>query len=109
MSAERAGLDVSQPKDAHIDERLRADVIIWLTSVRPNGRPHSVPVWFLWDGASVLVFSQPDQKIRNLRANPAVVVALDNTAGGEDVVLFEGEAALLDPGSVAVTLPAYVA
>ncbi len=39
----------------HIEERLRSNEMVWLTTVRPDGRPHSVPVWFLWDGATVLI------------------------------------------------------
>jgi PPOX class probable F420-dependent enzyme len=109
MPADPATLDPSQPKDAHILERLERNIIIWITSVRPDGRPHSVPVWFLWDNDSVLIFSRPDQKIKNLRANPAVVLALDNTAEGDDVILFEGTATLLDAAEVSTAHPAYAA
>jgi PPOX class probable F420-dependent enzyme len=109
MSADPATLDPSQPKDAHIQERLERNVIIWITSVRPDGRPHSVPVWFLWEDGTVLIFSRPDQKIKNLRANPRVVLALDDTQGGDDVILFEGTAELLPAPSLEVMNPAYAA
>jgi PPOX class probable F420-dependent enzyme len=89
-------LDLTQPKNAHVDQRLRSEPIIWLSSTRPDGRPHLVPVWFLWDGATILIFSQPNtQKIRNLRQQPAVMLALD-AKEGSDVVLIEGQAILLD-------------
>jgi PPOX class probable F420-dependent enzyme len=94
-----ATLDLTDSKQAHIDERLRTDLIAWFTSVRPNGRPHVVPVWFLWDGATVLVFSMPNQKVRNLRAQPAVMLALDDSHGGEDVILIEGQSELLPAGA----------
>jgi PPOX class probable F420-dependent enzyme len=97
------------PADSHAGERLRRDLIVWLSTVRPDGRPHLVPVWFLWHGESILIFSKPDQKIRNLRANPAVVVGLDDTAMGEDLVIIEGTAALLPPGTVDPTAAPYVA
>jgi PPOX class probable F420-dependent enzyme len=106
---ETATLDGSRPKDAHIDERLRRDIIIWFSSVRPDGRPHVVPVWFLWDGESILLFSKPDQKVRNLRQNRAVVIALDNSEGGEDVILLEGEATLLDDGTAVYNVADYAA
>jgi PPOX class probable F420-dependent enzyme len=92
---------------AHAEERLRRDLMIWLSTVRPDGRPHLVPVWFLWDDDTVLIFSKPDQKIRNLRHASAVVLALDDTATGEDLVIVEGTAALLPAGDVDPTLPAY--
>ena len=105
-----APLDPATPKDAHILERLGRDIIVWLVSVRPDGRPHTVPVWFLWEeGGTLLLFSKPDQKIRNLRANPAVVIALDDTKGGNDPIVFEGTAALLEVGSLASLAPAYAA
>lgn len=100
-------LDLSQPRHAHADERLRNDVMIWLGTVRPDGRPHLVPVWFLWDGERILIFSKVDQKIKNLGSNKRVMLALDDTKGGDDVVMVEGEAALLERGSVTPALPAY--
>jgi PPOX class probable F420-dependent enzyme len=101
--------DPSKPAHIHALERLQCDNIIWLSTVRPDGRPHLVPVWFLWDGQTILIFSKPDQKIRNLRQNPAVMLGLDDTDTGEDVVLVEGTAELLAAGQAAPTLPAYAA
>jgi PPOX class probable F420-dependent enzyme len=89
-------LDLTKERDAHIDQRLRSDPITWLSTVRRDGRPHTVPVWFLWDGKNILIFSQLDnQKIRNLRNNPNVTLALDGTNEGGDVVVLEGKAELL--------------
>lgn len=101
-------LDLTQPWHARIDERLRTDITIWLCSVRPDGRPHAVIVWFLWDGEAILIFSKPsNQKLRNIESNPNVVLALDDTKGGSLPVAIEGTAELIKDGSVATTLPAY--
>lgn len=101
-------LDLAQLKDAHIEQRLRSELIIWLSTVRPDGRPHLVPVWFLWDGATFLIFSQPkDQKLRNLRHNPNVVIALETRDQGNEVVLIEGQAAELDDSTLKTTMPEY--
>ncbi|HEY4383704.1 MAG TPA: pyridoxamine 5'-phosphate oxidase family protein, partial [Ktedonobacteraceae bacterium] len=63
-------LDLTKERDAHINQRLQNDLIVWLTSVRPDGRPHSVAVWFLWDGEAFLLFSRPiNQKVRNIQHN----------------------------------------
>jgi predicted pyridoxine 5'-phosphate oxidase superfamily flavin-nucleotide-binding protein len=37
------------PEDrrSHVEGRLRANLMAWLTTVRADGRPDSVPVWFL--------------------------------------------------------------
>src|SRR5262249_53936420 len=66
-------------------------------------------VWFLWDGSTVLIFSQPQkQKVRNLRKNARVTLALDETKQGEDVVIVEGTAELFDNPEISALLPAYV-
>ena len=101
-------LDLAQSKHAHVDQRLRSDIIIWFTTVRADGRPHSVAVWFLWDGEQFLIFSRPkNQKVRNLHHNSNVVLALDNTANGSDVIVIEGTAELIDDPDVNTMIAAY--
>jgi len=103
-------LDLTNPKHMHVDERLRQNLILWLSSVRPDGRPHLVYVFFLWDGKHILIFSQPtSQKIRNVQHNPNVTLALDDTKNGEDMVILEGKAELLHDPAVNTTLPAFAA
>ncbi len=92
----------------HVEERLRSDKMIWLTTIRPNGCPHTVPVWFVWENAMILIFSQAQaQKVRNLRQNRAVILALDDTKNGQDVVILEGTAQLLERGEGRELLDAY--
>ncbi|MBV9614600.1 MAG: pyridoxamine 5'-phosphate oxidase family protein, partial [Ktedonobacteraceae bacterium] len=75
----------------------------------PDGRPHAVVVWFLWDGDSFLIFSQTNkQKLRNLQSNSNVLLAVDDTHKGADPITIEGIATLLAPGQVDVTSAAYV-
>jgi len=101
-------LDLTQDEDRHIDERLRSAPIVWLGSVRPDGRPHLVAVWFLWDGETILIFSQPDnQKLRNIAQNANVTLAVDDSKIGNDAVTVEGKAELLPADSVDATMPAY--
>jgi PPOX class probable F420-dependent enzyme len=102
-------LDLTKERDAHINQRLREDPIVWLTTVRPDGRPHAVAVWFLWDGETFLIFSKPNnQKIRNLQHNPNVLLAVDDTHKGNDPISIEGTATLLESGETDTTLAAYV-
>jgi PPOX class probable F420-dependent enzyme len=86
---------------------VRTDPIVWFGSTRPDGRQHLVPVWFLWDGEMVTVFTTTgSQKVTNLRANARVTLALDGTNGGGGVVVVEGEAEPLSEQSAAVATPA---
>lgn len=103
-------LDLTEERDAHIHQRLREDIVIWVGSMRPDGHPHLALVWFLWNGADLLIFSKPNQqKILNLRQNPHVIVALDNAKEGIDPIMLEGEAELLNDLAVNTMLPEYVA
>ena len=61
---------------------LRHDPVVWLSSVRSDGRPHVVPVWFHWDGERIVAFSKPNaRKVDNLRDQPSVMLAV-GTPGG---------------------------
>ena len=63
-------LDPSKQAHAHADRRLRSEQVAWLTTVRADGQAQSTPVWFLWDGETFLLYSQPGaQKVRNLAAH----------------------------------------
>lgn len=101
-------LDLTQAKDAHVNQRLHSEKMIWISTVRPDGKPHLVPVWYYWDGSTVLIFSQSNsQKVRDLRHSPNVVLALETAKEGDDVVLIEGEAVLLNPASVNTATPGF--
>ncbi|NTU80863.1 MAG: pyridoxamine 5'-phosphate oxidase [Chloroflexales bacterium] len=83
---------MSNPPAATAD-RLEREQIIWLATVRPDGRPHLVPLWFVWAGGSIyLCVTGSSVKVRNIAANPAVSLALES---GSAPVVVEGHAALL--------------
>ena len=102
-------LDPDDPKHARADEKLRHEIAAWLTTVTPDGQPQSTPIWFLWDGSTFLIFSQPGRpKLANIAAEPKVSLHLVGDPEGEDVVTIEGVAAL-DPASPPLdALPDYV-
>jgi PPOX class probable F420-dependent enzyme len=94
-----------------VEARLRHNLIAWLTSVRPDGQPVSVPVWFLVrDDGTILVYSQPGKaKLRYLAANPKVSLTLDATDIGRNVVRLEGVAQPADDEPPVDQQPGYLA
>ena len=94
-----------------VETRLRQNLMAWLTTVRPDGQPVSVPVWFLLrEDGTILIYSQPGkQKLRNIAGNPKVCLGLDVTDIGRNIVRLEGTAQLADDVPPAHEQPAYVA
>jgi PPOX class probable F420-dependent enzyme len=89
-----------------IEQRLRTEPTVWLSSTRPDGRPHVVPVWFNWDGAVFDLFSKPNaQKVRNLREHPDVMLAVGRPEHEWEVELVEGRATVLTAPTEAVIAP----
>ncbi|MWC00422.1 pyridoxamine 5'-phosphate oxidase family protein [Agromyces seonyuensis] len=74
---------------------LATEPIAWLTTVRPDGAPAAVPVWFLWDDGDLVVLSRPTaRKVRNLEANPHSLLHLNAVADESPVVVIRGTATL---------------
>lgn len=86
-------LDTTTEAGARAERRLREEEVAWLTTVRPDGQPQSVPVWFYWDGDTFLVYSRPGQrKLKNIGQDSRVGLNLNSNARGGDVVRVEGAA-----------------
>lgn len=75
---------------AWADERLVASRDYWVVTLWPDGRPHAMPVWGVWDGGALwFSSSRGSRKIRNLAADPRCVVTIADTT---DPVVVEGRA-----------------
>jgi PPOX class probable F420-dependent enzyme len=72
---------------------LKGQSVIWLTTVGRDETPQPRPVWFYWDGESVLIYSQPDaHKIRHLARSPRASLHFNTDDEGSEVVVLTGEA-----------------
>jgi PPOX class probable F420-dependent enzyme len=90
-------IDTSTEFGRRVEQRLRDEIIVWLTTVSPEGQPTSVPVWFYWDGESVLIYSQPNKpKLSHIVRNPKVSLNFNSDEYAADVIQFDGEARIDD-------------
>ena len=66
-----------------------------LASVRPDGRPHVVPIWFVVEGDE-LIFNtwHKSVKAKNLQNEPRVAISVDEETPPYAFVLIEGTATL---------------
>ncbi len=89
-------LDQSTPNGAKAQALLDDALVVWLTTVRPNGQPQASPVWFVIDDGEFLIYSlDGTARTSNITANPRVSLNLDSDDGG-DVVAVEGIARIVD-------------
>ena len=104
-----AKLDPSTPAGARAIERFKTERIAWLTTVKPDGQPQSSPLWFLWTGDEIFVYSaKAAPRNRNISNNPRVSFNLHTDAGGGDVVSMEGTASIDPDGPLCSQHPAYL-
>ena len=86
-------LDASTTFGARVVERLAQDEIIWLTTISASDVPQPVPVWFVWDGETALIYTAPETyKLRNITRNPQVSLNLNSDPIGGDIAVFVGTA-----------------
>lgn len=80
---------MSQPSP-EILTRLDKEKNIWLATVRPDGRPHLVPVWFVWEEQTFFIcIASSSVKYGNLLQNNAVSLSLED---GSSPLICEGSA-----------------
>jgi PPOX class probable F420-dependent enzyme len=66
-----------------------------VATIRPDGSPHVVPVWFVLDGEDIVfTTSSASIKARNLRARPAVSLCVDDDQPPYGFVTVFGTAAV---------------
>lgn len=87
-----------------VEPRLVRSMHYWLSSVRPDGTPHSVPRWGVWlDGKFWYDGAPSTRHTRNVEKNPAVTLTLES---GTEVVIIEGDsvATRADPDDLGARL-----
>jgi general stress protein 26 len=86
--------DASPTSWADTRRELETAELFWLTTVRPDGRPHSTPLVAVW-ALDELHFTtgEDEQKSKNLHANPHVLLTTGRNGWEDGVdVIVEGDA-----------------
>ena len=90
-------IDLTTKLGRQVKRRLTKDVTVWFTTVGSDLTPQPRPVWFTWDGESLLLFSQPGaHKVRHVKTHPRVAINLISDELGHGVAVITGTAAI-DP------------
>jgi hypothetical protein len=77
-----------------LQEPLTTTRVYWVSTTRPDGRPHAVPIWGVWIDNSFYFEGSPEtRRGQNLAANPAIVVHLER---GDLAIMIEGFATITD-------------
>ena len=74
-------------------ERFAESSCSWMSTMRPDGRVHSAPVWHIWtDGCAYVVTTAHAVKVRNIEDNPHVVLTHPDP---HKAIIIDGVAALV--------------
>jgi hypothetical protein len=87
------------------EQRLKKSHNYWITTVRPDGAPHTMVVWGLWqNGRFLFSTGSGSRKARNLRANKSCIVSTEHA---HEAVIVEGVAEIADVATRRKLIPAY--
>jgi len=76
------------------EQRLKKSHNYWITTVKPDGSPHTMVVWGLWqDGRLLFSTGSKSRKARNLAQNTNCVVC---TELANEAVIVEGTSEIAD-------------
>jgi hypothetical protein len=87
------------------EQRLKKSHNYWIMTVRPDGSPHAMVVWGLWqDGRFLFSTGSKSRKARNLATNPKCVVATEDAS---EAIIVEGVAEIADVSARRKMIPVY--
>ena len=102
-------IDLTSELGRRAEARLQTELVIWLTTVAASGVPQPRPVWFLWDGSAVLIYSQPAaKKLAHIAQNPQVALHFNSTPDGDDIQVLLATATMSRTPPLVRDIAAYV-
>ncbi len=93
-----------------VTKRLEDETIIWLTTLGKDGAAHPKPVWFFWENAEILIYSQPDgAKLRHIARDGRVALNFNSAHDGGNIAVINGTARIVEGAMKAISVPAFIA
>jgi hypothetical protein len=87
------------------EQRLKKSHNYWITTVKPDGSPHTMVVWGLWhDGRFLFSTGSQSRKARNLAHNQNCVLSTEHA---QEAVIVEGIVEVADVSARRKFLPRY--
>lgn len=81
--------------DPALNELLSGPHLARLSTINPDGTPHTMPIWYEWRDGQIHVSTQAEQrKVLNMERDPRVTVLVDTTDFPYRGVMIYGEAEL---------------
>ena len=73
---------MSRMEKEQLDAFLQQPRIAQFVTLREDGSPTTVPVWYKWDGSEARIFtSRGTSKLRNIARDPRVALAVAEPVG----------------------------
>jgi PPOX class probable F420-dependent enzyme len=103
-------IDLSTEFGRAVEQHLKNEYILWLTTVDSRLTPQPRPVWFLWQNDSILIFSKPDAyKVKHIEKHSKVSIHFNtDKTGDRHVIILTGEAKIDPSISSAMEVAAYL-
>jgi hypothetical protein len=87
------------------EQRLKRSHNYWITTVKPDGSPHTMVVWGLWqDGRFLFSTGSKSRKAHNLAKNNRCIVGTEHA---NEAVIMEGVAEIANVAARRKLLPIY--
>ena len=103
-------IDFEAGNGPRVREQLEGETVVWLTTISDSQTPQPNLVWFLWDGESVLVYTQPRTfRLKNLAHRNHVSLNFNSDAAGSEMSVLTGTAYIDDSTPNAIDHPKYIA
>jgi len=102
-------MEFSGPVGEALLQKLHSEQVVWFTTVNSRGVPQPRLVWFVWDGAEIVVYSQPNAwKVRHIRTNPNVAVHFNSDPFGDNFQVIIGKVRIDGSAPLVIDLPPYL-